>query len=41
MDIYDPYNLATLAEYRNETIEKQLDVYKSVHLYSERNDVLW
>jgi GT2 family glycosyltransferase len=31
MDIYDPYNLATLAEYNNETIEKQLDVYKSVH----------
>jgi GT2 family glycosyltransferase len=32
MDIYDPYNLATLVEYRDETIERQFDVYKSVYL---------
>jgi len=32
MDIYDPYNIATLAEYKNETIEKQFDVYKSIHV---------
>ncbi|MBM3707516.1 MAG: glycosyltransferase [Actinobacteria bacterium] len=32
IDIYDPYNLATLVEYKDETIEKQFDVYKSVHL---------
>ncbi|MCL4377174.1 MAG: glycosyltransferase [Actinobacteria bacterium] len=31
MDIYDPYNIATLAEYANETIGKQFEVYKSVH----------
>ena len=30
MDIYDPYNLATLAEYADEPITRQLEVYKSV-----------
>jgi len=32
MDIYDPYNIATLAEYRNETIERQFEVYKTIHV---------
>jgi len=31
MDIYDPYNLAVLAEYKNEPIEKRLKVHKLVH----------
>jgi len=31
MDIYDPYNLATLAEYRDEPIDKRLKVHKLVH----------
>ena len=31
IDIYDPYNLATLAEYENEPIKKQLETFKSVH----------
>src|SRR4030066_99285 len=31
MDIYDPYNLATLAEYRDEPIDKRLSVHKLVH----------
>ncbi|MCG9479962.1 MAG: glycosyltransferase, partial [Actinomycetia bacterium] len=31
MDIYDPYNLAVLAEYKNEPIEKRLSVHKLVH----------
>jgi GT2 family glycosyltransferase len=39
MDIYDPYNLASLIEYKDETIEKQLDVYKSVHLIT--NEMLY
>lgn len=30
IDIYDPYNLATLAEYADEPITRQLEVYKSV-----------
>ena len=39
MDIYDPYNLASLVEYGNETIEKQLDVHKSVHFIT--NEMLY
>jgi GT2 family glycosyltransferase len=39
MDIYDPYNLASLIEYKDETIEKQLDVYKSVHFIA--NEMLY
>lgn len=39
MDIYDPYNLATLAEYSGETIDRQLDVYKSVHFIA--NELLY
>jgi GT2 family glycosyltransferase/glycosyltransferase involved in cell wall biosynthesis len=39
MDIYDPYNLASLIEYKDETIEKQLDVYKSVHFIT--NEMLY
>ena len=39
MDIYDPYNLATLVEYKDETIEKQFDVYKSVHFIA--NEMLY
>ncbi len=31
MDIYDPYNLATLAEYRDEPIDKRLSVHKLVY----------
>ncbi|MGM0365703.1 MAG: glycosyltransferase [Actinomycetota bacterium] len=31
MDIYDPYNLAVLAEYKNEPMEKRLKVHKLVH----------
>jgi glycosyltransferase involved in cell wall biosynthesis len=39
MDIYDPYNLASLVEYGGETIEKQLEVYKSVHFIT--NEMLY
>jgi len=39
MDIYDPYNLATLAEYSSEPIEKQFDVYKSIHFIA--NEMLY
>lgn len=31
IDIYDPYNLATLAEYETESMEKRLKVHKSIH----------
>ncbi|MCJ7473408.1 MAG: glycosyltransferase, partial [Actinobacteria bacterium] len=31
IDIYDPYNLATLAEYEKEPINKQLEIFKSIH----------
>lgn len=31
MDIYDPYNLASLAEYKDESIDKRLKVHKLVH----------
>ena len=31
IDIYDPYNLASLAEYRDEPIDKRLKVHKLVH----------
>ncbi|MBN1298763.1 MAG: glycosyltransferase [Actinobacteria bacterium] len=39
MDIYDPYNLATLTEYGDQTIERQLEVYKSVHFIT--NEMLY
>lgn len=39
MDMYDPYNLATLAEYSDQTIERQFDVYKSVHFIT--NEMLY
>jgi GT2 family glycosyltransferase len=39
MDIYDPYNLATLVEYKNEGMERQLDIYKSVHFFA--NEMLY
>jgi len=31
IDIYDPYNLATLAEYEKEPVKKQLEIFKSIH----------
>ncbi|GAI71314.1 unnamed protein product, partial [marine sediment metagenome] len=31
IDIYDPYNLATLAEYENEPIKKRLEIHKSIY----------
>jgi len=31
IDIYDPYNLATLAEYEKETVKKQLEIFESIH----------
>ncbi|GAG72212.1 unnamed protein product [marine sediment metagenome] len=31
IDIYDPYNLASLAEYKDESIDKRLKVHKLVH----------
>ncbi len=31
IDIYDPYNLATLAEYSSEPIKKRLEIHKSIH----------
>jgi len=31
IDIYDPYNLATLAEYEDEPITKQLEVFRSIY----------
>jgi len=31
IDIYDPYNLATLAEYSTEPIKKRLEIHKSIH----------
>jgi len=33
IDIYDPYNLAILAEYSGRTIKEKLEVYKSIHYY--------
>jgi len=33
IDIYDPYNLATLAEYSKRTIKEKLEVYKSIQYY--------
>ena len=39
IDIYDPYNLATLAEYQDESIEKRMEVYKSTH--DSLNDQLY
>lgn len=33
IDIYDPYNLATLAEHNTATIKEKLEVYKSIHYY--------
>jgi len=31
IDIYDPYNLATLAEYSSEPIKKRLEIHESIH----------
>jgi GT2 family glycosyltransferase len=31
MDIYDPYNLASLAEYGTEPIKKRLEIHESIH----------
>ncbi len=31
MDIYDPYNLATLAEYSTKPFKERMDVHKSIH----------
>jgi GT2 family glycosyltransferase/glycosyltransferase involved in cell wall biosynthesis len=31
IDIYDPYNLATLAEYEGEPIKKRLEIHKSIY----------
>lgn len=31
IDIYDPYNLATLAEYETESMKKRLEIHKSIH----------
>ncbi len=31
MDIYDPYNLAALAEYKDESFDRRLSVHKLVH----------
>jgi len=31
LDIYDPYNLATLAEYEGEPIKKRLEIHKSIY----------
>ncbi len=31
IDIYDPYNLASLAEYSTEPIKKRLEIHKSIH----------
>jgi GT2 family glycosyltransferase len=31
IDIYDPYNLATLAEYSSEPIKERLEIHKSIH----------
>ena len=31
IDIYDPYNLASLAEYKNESLEERLKVHKLIH----------
>jgi len=39
IDIYDPYNLAILAEYQDESIEKRMEVYGSTH--SSLNDQLY
>ena len=39
MDIYDPYNLSSLVEYKDEAIKKQLDVYESVHFIA--NEILY
>ena len=33
VDIYDPYNLATLAEYRNENMKERLEIHKSIQKY--------
>ena len=39
IDIYDPYNLAILAEYQDEPIGKRMEVYKSIH--ASLNDQLY
>ena len=31
IDIYDPYNLATLPEYETESMDKRLEIYKTIH----------
>lgn len=31
IDIYDPYNLATLAEYEGESIKRRLEIHKSIY----------
>ncbi|MBN2072675.1 MAG: glycosyltransferase, partial [Actinobacteria bacterium] len=31
IDIYDPYNLATLVEYENEPIKKRMDIHRSIY----------
>ena len=31
IDVYDPYNLAVLPEYEAESMDKRLEIYKSVH----------
>ena len=31
IDIYDPYNLATLVEYETESMKKRLEIHKSIH----------
>ncbi|MCJ7472821.1 MAG: glycosyltransferase, partial [Actinobacteria bacterium] len=33
IDIYDPYNLATLAEYSGENMKERLEIYKSIQKY--------
>lgn len=33
IDIYDPYNLATLAEYSNENMKERLEIHKSIQKY--------
>ncbi|MDD5622945.1 MAG: glycosyltransferase [Actinomycetota bacterium] len=38
IDIYDPYNLATLAEYEGESIKRRLEIHKSI--YSVVNEQL-
>ncbi|MBC7334011.1 MAG: glycosyltransferase, partial [Actinobacteria bacterium] len=40
MDIYDPYNLASLVEYKDEPFEKRLDVHKLIH-YNLNEQLYW